>query len=102
MQNQPVELTRVIYNPVDQAFEALVTVHDVSGTRNYACSIHAPIDMEFSRAKAGLTKQALRRHNGLSHAEDLPHGRLLPHSIARLFKLRTNAFDHLPSGPMAA
>ncbi|MEP1012253.1 MAG: hypothetical protein ABJG80_05280, partial [Paracoccaceae bacterium] len=82
MKHHPVELNRVVYNAADQAFEALVTVHDPSGTHSYACSIHAPIDMEFSRASAGLTTQALRRHSGASQSSYLPSGHLLPQSIS--------------------
>ena len=62
MQTVPLQLTDVIYNAANQSFEALVTVHDANGTSRYACSIDAPIDMEFENASAGLAKQALRRH----------------------------------------
>lgn len=62
MQTIPLQLNDVIYNAANQTFEALVAVHDASGTRRYACAIDAPIDMEFEIAAAGLTTQALRRH----------------------------------------
>lgn len=102
MKHHPVELNRVVYNAADQAFEALVTVHDPDGIRSYACAIHAPIDMEFSRANAGLTTQALRRHNGRSHSSYLPSGHLLPQSISRLFTWRKRIAEHYGTGSIAA
>lgn len=62
MYHVPLELKDVIYNAATQSFEALVTVHDGSNKRRYACSINAPIDMEFDDAARGLATQALRRH----------------------------------------
>jgi hypothetical protein len=62
MQTRPVQMTDVIYNAADQSFEALVTVHDIDGSRKYACSINAPISTSFADAAAGLRKQAERRH----------------------------------------
>lgn len=62
MQSHPVQLTDVIYNAGTQSYEALVTVHDGSLTRKYACSINAPITMSFKDAAAGLRTQAMRRH----------------------------------------
>ena len=35
MEHHPVELNRVVYNAADQAFEALVTVHDPNGCLLY-------------------------------------------------------------------
>ncbi len=64
MQTRPIELTNVIYNPANQCFEALVTVHDGDTTRKYPCAINAPIDMSFEDAAKGLSTQALRRHKG--------------------------------------
>ncbi|MEO0766064.1 MAG: orotidine 5-phosphate decarboxylase [Pseudomonadota bacterium] len=58
----PLQFSDVIYNAANQTFEALVTVHDASGARRYACAIHAPIDMEFEDAARGLSTQAIRRH----------------------------------------
>lgn len=62
MPQHPVELSRVIYNPAAQAFEALAKVHDPAGARSYTCAIGAPITMDFPRAAEGLTRQALRHH----------------------------------------
>jgi hypothetical protein len=62
MQTRPVQMTDVIYNAAEQCFEALVTVHDIDGSRKYACSINAPISTSFADAAAGLRKQAERRH----------------------------------------
>ncbi|MFL4469053.1 orotidine 5-phosphate decarboxylase [Tateyamaria armeniaca] len=62
MHTVPLQLNDVIYNAANQTFEALVSVHDASGARRYACAIDAPIDMEFKDAAKGLSKQALRRH----------------------------------------
>lgn len=58
----PLQFSDVIYNAANQTFEALVTVHDQSGARRYACAISAPIDMEFENAAKGLSTQAMRRH----------------------------------------
>ena len=58
----PLQFSDVIYNAANQTFEALVTVHDQSGARRYACAISAPIDMEFEDAAKGLSTQAMRRH----------------------------------------
>ncbi|WP_299694450.1 orotidine 5-phosphate decarboxylase [uncultured Tateyamaria sp.] len=62
MQTVPLQLSDVIYNAATQSFEALVTVHDHSGARSYACAIDAPITMEFHDAAQGLATQAMRRH----------------------------------------
>ncbi|WP_299727570.1 orotidine 5-phosphate decarboxylase [uncultured Tateyamaria sp.] len=62
MQTVPLQLSDVIYNAANQTFEALVSVHDGSNARRYACAIDAPIDMEFEDAARGLSTQALRRH----------------------------------------
>ena len=62
MQIVPLQLTDVIYNAATQSFDALVTVHDSTGARSYACSIDAPITMEFDDAAQGLVTQAMRRH----------------------------------------
>ena len=62
MQIVPLQLSDVIYNAANQTFEALVTVHDASGARSYACAIDAPITMEFEDAASGLSTQAMRRH----------------------------------------
>ena len=58
----PLQFSDVIYNAANQTFEALVTVHDTSGARRYACAISAPIEMEFEDAAKGLSTQAMRRH----------------------------------------
>ena len=70
MQTVPLQLNDVIYNAANQSFEALVTVHDASGTSRYACAIDAPINMEFEIAAAGLSTQALRRH-GRGHVDSV-------------------------------
>lgn len=70
MQTIPLQLSDVIYNAANQSFEALVTVHDATGIRRYACAIDAPIDMEFEDAARGLSTQALRRH-GLGRADSV-------------------------------
>lgn len=62
MQTLPIQLSDVIYNAGTQTYDALVTVHDGTQTRKYACSIEAPITMSFKDAARGLSKQALRRH----------------------------------------
>lgn len=64
MHIQPIQLTDVIYNAATQCFEALVSVHDKTGARNYPCAIAAPITMSFDDAAQGLSTQALRRHAG--------------------------------------
>lgn len=70
MQTVPLQLSDVIYNAANQSFEALVTVHDASGARSYACAIDAPITMEFEDAARGLSTQALRRHTH-GHADSV-------------------------------
>jgi hypothetical protein len=67
MNTATVELSNVIYNAATQSFEALATVYDGGHSRRIACSINAPIDMNFEAAAHGLSKQALRRHAG--HAD---------------------------------
>lgn len=62
MQNIQPELTDVIYNAAEQAFEAKVTLHDGTDSHSYACAIEAPITMSFEDAAKGLTTQALRKH----------------------------------------
>ena len=62
MQTPRTELTGVIYNAAEQAFEAKVTVHDAKGTASYACAIEAPISLSFEDAAEGLARQALRKH----------------------------------------
>lgn len=63
MHTLPLQFSDVIYNAATQRFEALVTVHDHSGARRYACAISAPIDMAFEEAAKGLSIQAMRRHD---------------------------------------
>ena len=60
----PIELSEVRYNAATQHFEALVTVHDNTTARKYACAIPAPITMPYEAAAKGLSKQAIRRHQG--------------------------------------
>ncbi|MEM6310117.1 MAG: hypothetical protein AAF754_08705 [Pseudomonadota bacterium] len=62
MKQLQTEISNVIYNAAEQAFEARVSVHDSVNSVSYACSIKAPINMSFERAAKGLTQQALRRH----------------------------------------
>ena len=62
MHTVPLQLSDVIYNAATQSFEAVVTVHDTSGARSYACAIDAPITMAFKDAAKGLATQAMRRH----------------------------------------
>ncbi|MDG1168167.1 MAG: orotidine 5-phosphate decarboxylase [Sulfitobacter sp.] len=58
----PIQLTDVRYDASSRSFQALVTVHDNSTIRKYACAISAPITMSFHQAAKGLTKQAIRLH----------------------------------------
>ncbi|MFC6636478.1 orotidine 5-phosphate decarboxylase [Sulfitobacter sp. JBTF-M27] len=58
----PIQLSDVRYNASSSSFEALVTVHDNSTVRRYACAINAPISMTFEDAAKGLARQAIRRH----------------------------------------
>lgn len=62
MHNLKTELSDVIYNAAEQAFEAKVTIHEGTARTSYACAIEAPITMSFEDAAKGLTKQALRKH----------------------------------------
>ena len=73
MQTYKTELSDVIYNAANQAFEALVTVRDFGHTHKYPCAITAPITMDFKDAAEGLTRQANRRHKRkLKAQEDTP------------------------------
>lgn len=68
MQQMQTELSNVIYNAAEQAFEAKVIIHEGDQTHSYACAIEAPITMSFEDASSGLAKQAMRKHgapNGL-------------------------------------
>ncbi len=67
MQNPQTELSNVIYNAAEQAFEAKVTLHEGDRCFSYACAINAPITMSFEDAAKGLARQALRKHGA-------PHG----------------------------
>ncbi len=58
----PIQLTDVRYNAASQTFEALVTVHDNTLVRRYACAFQAPMTLTFDDAAKGLAKQAIRRH----------------------------------------
>lgn len=62
MYSCPIELRDVRYNAAAGCFEALVTVHDNSTVRKYACAIPAPITTSFEKAAKGLSKQAIRKH----------------------------------------
>ena len=56
------ELTEVIYNAAEQAFQARVTVYDGGRRYTYPCAIAAPIGTSHARAARALVLQALRRH----------------------------------------
>lgn len=88
MQTVPLQLNDVIYNAATQSFEALVTVHDTSGSRRYACSINAPITMEFEEASKGLSTQALRRHKH-GQADSTFKPAVAPQRAGRLQELRS-------------
>jgi len=93
MQTVPLQLSDVTYNAATQSFEALVTVHEPSGARSYACAIEAPITMEFAEAADGLATQALRRHvRGRSDAKHLPVA-MTPRRQNRLAGLRRMTID---------
>ena len=62
MQNRPIQLSNVIFNPATQCFEAVAHVHDGHRSRSYACAIAAPITLSFEDAARGLADQALQRH----------------------------------------
>ena len=64
MQSLKTELSEVIYNAAEQAFEAKVTVHAQQGPVTYACAIPAPINTSFEDAAKILATEALRRHGG--------------------------------------
>ena len=69
MTTEIVELSNVVYNPANQSFEALVTIHQGTTSRKIACAIDAPISMTFEDAASGLSTHAMRRFysdNGLS------------------------------------
>ena len=75
MQNDPVQLSEVIYNAAEQSFEALVTVHRDGRMRRYACAINAPITTTFEEAANGIKQQAIRRDAGSASlsSEIRPH-----------------------------
>ncbi|MGR3502199.1 hypothetical protein [Pseudaestuariivita sp.] len=56
------ELSDVIYNAAEQAFEAVVTLPTSRGPLRYAASFPAPITLDFDAATAGLVTHAERMH----------------------------------------
>jgi len=58
-----VQIDNITYNAGTQCFEALVRVDSTLNTAKYPCAIQAPITLSLEEASAGLTTQALRRHN---------------------------------------
>ncbi|MEO0401488.1 MAG: orotidine 5-phosphate decarboxylase [Pseudomonadota bacterium] len=103
MQIVPLQLTDVIYNAATQSFDALVTVHDTTGARSYACSIDAPITMEFDDAAQGLVTQAMRRHtHGRADGAQMPTA-AVPQRAGRLAGLRRMTIDRFATqSPRAA
>ena len=97
MPTVPLQLSDVIYNAATQSFEALVTLHDNRGTRSYACAIHAPIDMNFEDAAAGLAAQAKRRHGvgpaDSVHVPPVPNPQQTERIVARLRQLVGEGFN---------
>lgn len=86
MQIEKTELTDVIYNAAEQAFEAKVTVHGAAQAQTYACAVNAPITMSFEEAAAGLARQALSKHG-------CPHGLrswTAPHAVKRIVQRQTD------------
>ena len=98
MQTVPLQLSDVIYNAATQSFEALVTVHDKTGARSYACAINAPITMEFQDAAKGLAKQAVRRHtHGRADAAHMPSATPVQRA-GRMTGWRKLVLDHIAIG----
>lgn len=62
MQTLKTELSEVIYNAADQAFEAKVIVYEGQGQFSYPCSVPGHITMAFEAASEKLAAQALRKH----------------------------------------
>lgn len=73
----PIELSDVIYNPMNQSFEARATVHDPNGARSYGCSVAAPITTDFETAAGHLSAEARRRHTGPARQYFAPQARIV-------------------------
>ena len=87
MQTLKTEMSNVIYNAAEQAFEARVTVYADGGAQSYACAIAAPITTSFEDAAKGLAKQALRKHGAprgiRSWMTETPLSRMSAHRLRR-------------------
>lgn len=67
MLRQQIEMSDVIYNAAEQAFEARVTIHSDTARVRYACSLPAPITTSFEEAARGLRREAFRQARSGAH-----------------------------------
>lgn len=92
MSSKRTEITDLIYNPVEAAFEAVVTVHDGPDTARYAESLKAPLTASFEAIIAGMTAHALKQHHSKTpglRARLMAEGERLAVPDAHLAPLKT-------------
>lgn len=88
------QISDVVYNPAEQAFEARVTFHTSDGRATYGARFHAPLDTEFDKAAQGILADARRqsRHGGSLRAFLKPvvtrHDRVAPAQVTGTFSSR--------------
>lgn len=61
MLRQKIEMSDVIYNAAEQAFEARVTIQSDAVHVRYACSLRAPITTSFEEAARRLRNNAIHQ-----------------------------------------
>ncbi|WP_238364857.1 hypothetical protein [Mesobacterium pallidum] len=61
MSRETAQISKVIYNPANRCFEALVTLHLGTTRARYATRLRAPIDTPFAEASRGLIAHAIRQ-----------------------------------------
>ena len=55
------QIGEISYNPVLEAFEAMVCFHSHAGTLRVPAHFHAPLTADFTRISNGLLQDALRQ-----------------------------------------
>ncbi|MEL7213586.1 MAG: hypothetical protein AAGK92_13055 [Pseudomonadota bacterium] len=92
MSSKRTEISDLIYNPAEAAFEAIVTVHDGPVTARYAESLQAPLNASFETISAGMIARAQKQHRSKTpglRARLLADGEVLPVPRAHLAPLKT-------------
>ncbi|WP_224824950.1 hypothetical protein [Cognatishimia sp. MH4019] len=92
MSSKRTEISELIYNPVETAFEAIVTIHDGPVTARYAASLKAPLNASFETISAGMIARAHKQHRSETpglRTRLLADGESLPVPRAHLAPLKT-------------